>query len=83
MSAPTFHITTSDGSTVFPDIEIVEKVKCAKDFGVVPNDFRINGVSMHVSADEPIVLSVGPEELTSVTVTLFAKSVSVRQEVAA
>jgi hypothetical protein len=81
MKRPTFHITTSDGSTVFPDVEIVER--CRTDVGgIIPNDVRINGVSMHVPIDAPITVDTHPEELTTVTVTLVVNSVSIKREAA-
>lgn len=81
MKRPTFHITTSDGRTVFPDIEIVEQSSTLHD-GVVPNDVRVNGVSMAHTLD-PIPVHVDPEGLTTVTLTLIVNSVTIKQEEAA
>ncbi|WP_432091028.1 hypothetical protein [Streptomyces sp. NRRL F-5630] len=50
---------------------------------IVPNDVRINGQSLLASADDPVIvhqISTRGDDLVRVTLTLFARRVSIRAE---
>ncbi|MYR28733.1 MULTISPECIES: hypothetical protein, partial [unclassified Streptomyces] len=50
---------------------------------IVPTDVRINGQSLLASADDPVIvheISTRGDELVRVTLTLFARRVSIRAE---
>jgi hypothetical protein len=68
-----------------PVIEIIEHVGKPSAIGViVPNDVRINGQSLLVSADDPVVvheISLTNRETVRVTLTLFARRVVISEEV--
>ncbi|MFE0225204.1 hypothetical protein ACFU9O_02350 [Streptomyces albidoflavus] len=68
-------------------IEIIEKGAATGDEPgrsvIVPNDVRINGQSLLASADDPVIvheMSTRGDELVRVTLTLFARRVSIRAE---
>ncbi|MGV9352299.1 hypothetical protein [Streptomyces misionensis] len=69
-------------------IEIIEKGRSTSDASVgdsvlVPNDIRINGQSLLTSAEDPVIVhevSIRGDELVRVTLTLFARRVSIRAE---
>ncbi|MFG3476463.1 hypothetical protein ACGF3K_14525 [Streptomyces sp. NPDC047980] len=68
-------------------IEIIEKGRTTDDTSggsvIVPNDVRINGQSLLASADDPVIvheMSTRGDELVRVTLTLFARRVSIRAE---
>lgn len=69
------------------DIEIVERTKDTKRDGayspVVPNEIRINGKRVLAPADNPVIVhsvEVDGHEPVKVTLTLYARIVSVRHE---
>lgn len=69
-------------------IEIIEKGRATSDdrLGdsiIIPNDIRINGQSLLTSAEDPVVvheISARGDEPVRVTLTLFARRVSIRAE---
>lgn len=69
-------------------IEIIEKGRATSDAStgesiIVPNDVRINGQSLLASAEDPVIVhevSTRGDELVRVTLTLFARRVSIRAE---
>lgn len=68
-------------------IEIIEKGRATDDTTggsvIAPNDVRINGQSLAASADDPVIvheMSTRSDELVRVTLTLFARRVSIRAE---
>ncbi|MET9728428.1 hypothetical protein [Streptomyces zaomyceticus] len=65
------------------DIEIIERRKApAEGIDVVlPNHVRINGTPMAIPADSLIQISdITDGELVTVTITVFARSISIRAE---
>lgn len=65
------------------DIEIIERRKGPIDGAdvVLPNAVRINGTSVAVPADSLIKVSdITDGELVTVTITVFARSLSIRAE---
>jgi hypothetical protein len=68
-------------------IEIIERGKTTDDTTggsvIVPNEVRINGHSLLTSAEEPVIvheMSTRADDLVRVTLTLFARRVSIRAE---
>jgi hypothetical protein len=69
-------------------IEIIEKGRATSDATIgesiiTPNDVRINGQSLLASADDPVVVhevSTTGDELVRVTLTLFARRVTIAAE---
>jgi hypothetical protein len=68
-------------------IEIIERGRAADDtLGgsvIVPNEIRINGHPVAAPADKPVIvheMNVASDELVSVTLTLFARRISIRAE---
>lgn len=67
------------------DIEIIEQGRTTDDTVggsvVIPNAMRINGVEVLLPADAVIkVHDISTSEAVTVTLTLFARSVSIRAE---
>jgi hypothetical protein len=65
------------------DIEIIERRKGPIDGAdvVLPNTVRINGTSVAIPADSRIkVGDISDGELVTVTITVFARSLSIRAE---
>lgn len=69
------------------DIEIIEHTReTDRDGGyglVVPNEIRINGKPVLAPASDPVIvheIPIGAHEPVKVTLTLFARVVSVRHE---
>jgi hypothetical protein len=65
------------------DIEIVERRKNPVEGAdvVLPNHVRINGTSVAIPADSLIKVSdITDGELVTVTITVFARSVTIRAE---
>ncbi|TXS22401.1 hypothetical protein EAO70_05950 [Streptomyces sp. adm13(2018)] len=65
------------------DIEIIEQRKQPVEGSdiVLPNHVRINGVAVSIPADSLIRISdITDEELVTVTITMFARSISIRAE---
>ncbi|MFF7329656.1 hypothetical protein [Streptomyces sp. NPDC008150] len=68
------------------DIEIIERRTTADDQPgfLVPNAIRINGVEVAVPADANIQIhEITNGDIVTVTLTLFARSISIRHEVSA
>lgn len=64
------------------DIELIERSAEASPI-VVPNTLRINGVEMLIPQDADIRISeINPCSLVTVTLTIVARSVSIRHEAA-
>ncbi|MER5461660.1 hypothetical protein ABT010_13420 [Streptomyces sp. NPDC002668] len=62
------------------DIEIIERSKDATS-AIVPNAVRINGYEMLIPEDTSIQVSeISSSSLVTVTVTLIARSLSIRHE---
>ena len=69
-------------------IEIVEKGATTSDASpgdsvIVPNDVRINGQSLLVSVDDPVVvheITTRGDGVVRVTLTLLARRISIRAE---
>jgi hypothetical protein len=62
------------------DIEIIERCTTAP-LVIVPNAVRINGVEMLIPEDTTIQVSeISSDSLVTVTVTLIARSLSIRHE---
>jgi hypothetical protein len=62
------------------DIEIIERCTTAQS-AIVPNAVRINGVEMLIPEDTTIQVSeISSDSLVTVTVTLIARSLSIRHE---
>lgn len=69
-------------------IEIIEKGRATSDATVgdsviAPNDVRINGQSLLASADDPVIVhqvTTAGDELVRVTLTLFARRVTIAAE---
>jgi hypothetical protein len=68
-------------------IEIIERGKTTDDtLGgsvIVPTEIRINGHAVAAPADKPVIvheISMTGNELVSVTLTVFARRVSIRAE---
>lgn len=65
------------------DIEIIERRK-GSDAGadvLLPNEVRINGTSVAVPADARIqVHDISGDEVVTVTITVFVRSLSIRAE---
>jgi hypothetical protein len=68
-------------------IEIIERDRATDDTTggsvISPNDVRINGQSLLASADDPVIvheMSIRGDDLVRVTLTLFARRVSIRAE---
>jgi hypothetical protein len=62
------------------DIEIIERCTTGPSV-IVPNAVRINGVEMLIPEDTTIQVSeISSDSLVTVTVTLIARSLSIRHE---
>jgi hypothetical protein len=66
-------------------IEIIERGADGTDRQgvIVPNEVRLNGVPLMASAEDPVIvheISTRADELVRVTLTLFARRVSIRAE---
>jgi len=68
-------------------IEIVERGRSTTDTSsgsvIIPNDVRINGQSLLVPRDCPIIvheIKTDPDEVMNVTLTLFARRVTIAAE---
>lgn len=68
-------------------IEIIERGKTTDDtLGgsvIIPNEIRINGHPVAAPADKPVIVhevSMTGDELVQVTLTLFARRISIRAE---
>jgi hypothetical protein len=69
-------------------IEIIERGATTSDESagrsiIVPNDVRINGQSLLTSAEDPVIvheISARADSCVRVTLTLFARRVSIRAE---
>ncbi|WP_031189827.1 MULTISPECIES: hypothetical protein [Streptomyces] len=64
------------------DIEIIERCTNADEAGVlVPNEIRINGASVVIPAGANIrIHDITDSDLVTVTLTVFARSISIRAE---
>ncbi len=64
-------------------IEIIERTSDPDPDVIVPNEVRINGEALLASADDPVVvheISTRADDLVRVTLTLFAKRVTIAAE---
>lgn len=68
-------------------IEIVERGRTTTDTSagsvIIPNDVRINGQSLLVPRDSPVIvheISTAPDEVLNVTLTLFARRITIAAE---
>lgn len=64
-------------------IEIVERTNDPDPKVIVPNEIRINGTPVLAPADYPVEvhgMSIGSDDLVRVTLTLFAKRITVAAE---
>lgn len=64
-------------------IEIVEKYRGNEPIALVPNEVRINGQPLCVSAEHPIKvheIALAGEDLVVVTLTLIARRVEIKAE---
>jgi hypothetical protein len=78
-------MTDAMAPTVGAFIEIVERQKQPVNPGdiIIPNEVRINGQALYVSADDPVVVErISTEALDAVrvTLTLLAHRVEIKQE---
>lgn len=67
------------------EIEIVERLpgEVHDDMGIVPNDVRINGTSVLVSASDPVIvhqMDFADRDVVRVTLTLLARAIHVHAE---
>lgn len=67
------------------DIELIERRRTTEDSAggsaIIPNEVRINGQPVLVPSDTPITVhEIRPDELVRVTLTLFARRISIRAE---
>ena len=64
-------------------IEIVERTNDPDPLVILPNEIRINGVPVLAPADEPVEvhgMSIAGDDIVKVTLTLFAKRVTIAAE---
>ncbi|WP_143645437.1 hypothetical protein [Streptomyces swartbergensis] len=68
-------------------IEIVERGRATTETAsgsvIIPNDVRINGQSLLVPRDSPVIvheIKTDPDEVLTVTLTLFARRVTIAAE---
>lgn len=64
-------------------IEIVERTNDPDPLVIVPNEIRINGTPVLAPGDEPVEvhgISVSSEDVVKVTLTLYAKRITIAAE---
>lgn len=64
-------------------IEIIERTDSPDPKVILPNEIRINGVPVLAPADDPVIvheMSISSEDVVKVTLTLYAKRVTVAAE---
>lgn len=64
-------------------IEIIERTNAPDPKVILPNEIRINGTPVLAPADDPVIvheMSISSEDVVKVTLTLYAKRVTVAAE---